>query len=102
VRPRSANEWRSFWRSGGDAELRRVLTEVWPPLRRAPEAASARAAERIATLLGSNAPPRALGSELGRIRSDELGIARNADTDRAAAEAILDWFATSAAVDTKS
>src|SRR5438552_8804293 len=73
VRPRSANEWRSFWHHGGDAELRSALRDAWPPLRGAGEQTCARPAERIATLLGSSAPLRALASELGRIRADELG-----------------------------
>lgn len=93
MRPRSANEWRSFWHSGGDAELRRVLRAVWPPLHGAPEQTCARPGERIATLLGSNAPPRALASELGRIRA-ELDAEQDADADRAAADAIQGWFAS--------
>jgi hypothetical protein len=97
VRPRSANEWRGFWHHGGDAELRRVLRDAWPPLHGASEEAAARPAERIATLLGSNAPGRALASELGRIRADELGSEPDPDVDRAAAESILAWFQVVAA-----
>jgi hypothetical protein len=102
VRPRSANEWRSFWHHGGDAELRRVLADVWPPLEGASEQAAARPAERVATLLGSNAPPRAVASELGRIRADDLGIEPDPDADRAAADAVLSWFASRSAADAKS
>jgi hypothetical protein len=102
VRPRSANEWRSFWHHGGDAELRRVLGEVWPPLLGASAEVCARPAERVATLLGSNAPVRALASELGRIRSGEIGSEPDPDADRKAAEAIQAWFETRSAVDTKS
>jgi hypothetical protein len=51
----------------------------------------------VATLLGSNAPPRALASELGRIRADELGAEPDRDADRAAADAIHDWFASQSA-----
>jgi hypothetical protein len=91
VRPRSASEWRAFWHHGGEAELRVVLRDAWPPLRDAPEEACVRPAERIATLLGSNAPARALASELGRIR-DELGAVLAADEDSAAADAVLAWF----------
>ena len=102
MRPRSANEWRSFWHQGGDAELRQVLRREWPPLRDASEQVCARPAERIATLLGSNAPLRALASELGRIRGDELGAPSDPDVDRAAAETILGWFESHRTVDAKS
>lgn len=93
MRPRNANEWRSFWHHGGDAELREVLGRVWPPLHGASDQASARPAERVATLLGSNAPARALASELGRIRA-ELGAAADPQGDRAAAAEISAWFAS--------
>jgi hypothetical protein len=99
VRPRNANEWRSFWHRGGDVELRGVLRDSWPPLHGASDEACARPAERIATLLGSNAPARALASELGRIRADELDAEADPDVDRAAAETILDWFRAVAARD---
>lgn len=99
MRPRSANEWRSFWHHGGEAELREVLRREWPPLHDAPEQACARPAERIATLLGSNAPPRAVASELGRIRSDELDAEPDPETDRATADVIVIWFASRAAAD---
>jgi hypothetical protein len=100
VRPRSASEWRAFWHHGGEAELRVVLRDAWPPLRDTPEDACVRPAERVATLLGSNAPPRALASELGRIRADELGAAPDAEADGAAADAIVAWFATQSVVAT--
>ena len=87
MRPRSANEWRSFWHHGGEAELRHVLCEVWSP-----DASSAQA-ERIALLLGSAAPIRALAGELGRIRA-ESGLEPDADADRAAAEKVDEWFRT--------
>ena len=102
MRPRSANEWRSFWHRGGDVELRALLRREWPPLREASEQAASRPAERIATLLGSNAPLRALVSELGRIRADELGAAPDADADRATAEAVLSWFESHSVVDANS
>jgi hypothetical protein len=92
MRPRSADEWRSFWHHGGEEELLRQLRLVWAPLRAAAEGASARPAERVATLLGSNAPAHALASELGRIRSDELGVGPDAEEDRQAAAAIVAWF----------
>jgi hypothetical protein len=94
VRPRSASEWRTFWHHGGEAELRVVLRDTWAPLRDAPEEACVRPAERVAALLGSNAPARALASELGRIRADELGGGSDPAADRSAADAILGWFAT--------
>jgi len=102
VRPRSANEWRSFWHQGGDAELRQVLRREWPPLHDASEHACARPAERVATLLGSNAPVRALASELGRIRADELGAPPDPEADQLSAEAVRSWFDAHAAVDAKS
>jgi hypothetical protein len=99
VRPRSASEWRAFWHHGGDAELRALLHGAWPPLHDAPEEACVRPGERVATLLGSNAPARALASELGRIRV-ELDAAPDPEADREAADAILGWFAAQAAVTT--
>ena len=102
MRPRSANEWRSFWHHGGDAELREVLRREWPPLRGVSEQASARPAERVATLLGSNAPVRALASELGRIRVDELGATPDPDADRVTAEAVRGWFDAHAPAEPKS
>jgi hypothetical protein len=95
MRPRSANEWRSFWHHGGEAQLRDVLCEAWPPLRSADESTCARPAERVAALLGSNAPLRALASELGRIRA-ELGVEPDADGDQAAAARISAWFQSQA------
>jgi hypothetical protein len=102
VRPRSANEWRAFWHHGGDAELREVMRREWPPLRDAQDADCSRSAERIATLLGSNAPVRAIASELGRIRLHEVGAEPDPEADRATAEAIQSWFAAHAMVDAKS
>jgi hypothetical protein len=102
VRPRSANEWRSFWHQGGDAELRAVLREAWPPLHDAPEETAVSPAERVATLLGSNAPARALVSELERIRADELNAEPDPDADRAAADAIRGWFSNCVRSDAKS
>ena len=71
MRPRGANEWRDFWRDGGDRELAAQLDELAPY------------SVRIATLLGSGAPLRALVAELGRIREHELGA--DPDPDHAAA-----------------
>jgi hypothetical protein len=80
VRPRSANEWRDFWRDGGERELHARLGEFAPH------------SVRIATLLGSNAPERALVSELGRIREHELGEAADPDADAEVAARIYAWF----------
>ena len=84
MRPRSANEWRDFWRDGGEQELRAQLDEFAPY------------AVRIATLLGSNAPQRALVAELGRIRRHELGSAPDPERDAELAERVYSWFETSA------
>jgi hypothetical protein len=69
VRPRSANEWRDFWRDGGERELHAQLDEFAPH------------SVRIATLLGSNAPLRAVVGELGRIREHELHAPPDGERD---------------------
>jgi len=84
VRPRNANEWRDFWRDGGERELHAQLDEFAPY------------SVRIATLLGSNAPQRALVSELGRIREHELGAVPDPGADAELAERIYAWFGTAA------
>jgi hypothetical protein len=84
MRPRSANEWRDFWRDGGERELHAQLEEFAPY------------SVRIATLLGSNAPLRALVGELGRIREHELGGALDPERDGELAQRIYAWFASSA------
>jgi hypothetical protein len=84
MRPRSANEWRDFWRDGGERELHAQLQEFAPY------------SVRIATLLGSNAPLRALVSELGRIREHELGTPADPPRDGALAERVYAWFEASA------
>jgi hypothetical protein len=83
VRPRSANEWRDFWRDGGERELHAQLEEFAPY------------SVRIATLLGSNAPLRALVSELGRIREHELSMPPDPARDSALAGRIYAWFEAS-------
>jgi hypothetical protein len=80
VRPRSANEWRDFWRDGGEQELHAQLDEFAPY------------SVRIATLLGSNAPERALVAELGRIREHELRTAADPARDEEIAARISEWF----------
>ncbi len=80
MRPRSANEWRDFWRDGGERELRALLEEFAPY------------SVRIATLLGSNAPERALVAELGRIREHELQGASDPERDAAVASRVYVWF----------
>jgi hypothetical protein len=91
MRPRSANEWRRFWHEGRESELEQLLRDSWPPLHDAAEETCEAPAERVALLLGSAASPRALASELGRIR-DELGVVPDPHTDRATAETLLGWF----------
>src|SRR5262249_46469570 len=90
VRPRSANEWRSFWHHGGEQELADLLGRVWPPAAARDEARPA-ATGRVALPLGSSAPLRALAAELGRIRGD-LGAVANPAEDGQAAEVVQDWF----------
>ena len=82
MRPRSANEWRDFWREGGERELHAQLDEF------------ARYSVRIATLLGSNAPLRALVAELGRIRALALRRSPDSDRDVELASRIYGWFET--------
>jgi len=84
VRPRSANEWRDFWRDGGERELGGQLDEFEPY------------SIRIATLLGSNAPERAVVAELGRIRAYELALAPDSERDAEVAQRIYRWFETAA------
>jgi hypothetical protein len=90
VRPRSANEWRDFWRDGGEQELHAELEEFAPY------------SVRIATLLGSNAPERALVAELGRIREHELGAERNPDRDAELASRVYAWFESSSVARAKA
>ncbi len=80
MRPRSANEWRDFWRDGGERELETHLDEFAPY------------STRIATLLGSNAPPRALVAELGRIREHKLKAASDPERDAEVGERVCAWF----------
>ena len=82
--PRSANEWRDFWRDGGERELHAQLDEFAPD------------SVRIATLLGSNAPQRALVAELGRIRAHELEVPADPERDAAVAERVYSWFESAA------
>jgi hypothetical protein len=84
VRPRSANEWRDFWRDGGERELHSQLDEFAPY------------SVRIATLLGSNAPLRALVAELGRIRAHELKTNPDPERDSEVAGRVYSWFEASA------
>ncbi|HLY86658.1 MAG TPA: hypothetical protein VKO84_09150 [Gaiellaceae bacterium] len=83
VRPRSANEWRDFWRDGGERELHAQLDEFAPY------------SVRIATLLGSSAPLRALVAELGRIRAHELAEPADAERDAELAGRVYAWFEAS-------
>jgi hypothetical protein len=80
MRPRSANEWRDFWRDGGERELHAQLEEFAPY------------SVRIATLLGSNAPQRAVVAELARIREHELREPPDPMRDAVVAARIYAWF----------
>jgi hypothetical protein len=80
MRPRNANEWRDFWRDGGERELAERLDEFGPY------------SVRIATLLGSGAPERAVVAELGRIRVHELRISADPLRDAEVAQRIRAWF----------
>jgi hypothetical protein len=80
TRPRGANEWRDFWRDGGERELHSQLEEFAPY------------SVRIATLLGSNAPERAIVAELGRIREHELKAERDPARDSELAARVSAWF----------
>jgi hypothetical protein len=84
VRPRGANEWRDFWRDGGERELHAQLEEFAPY------------SVRIATLLGSNAPLRALVAELGRIRAHVLDATPDPARDNEIAERVHSWFESAA------
>jgi hypothetical protein len=80
TRPRSANEWRDFWRDGGERELHAQLDEFAPY------------SVRIATLLGSAAPLRAVVAELGRIREHDLHEPPDAARDEEIATRVHAWF----------
>jgi hypothetical protein len=80
MRPRSANEWRDFWRDGGERDLAGQLDEFEPY------------SVRIATLLGSGAPLRALVAELGRIREHEVKGPADPGRDEEVATRIYRWF----------
>jgi hypothetical protein len=68
-----------------------VLRDAWPPFADLDQGACAHYATRLATLLGSGAPLRALTAELGRIRA-ELGLAEEDVVDGRAAERLHAWF----------
>ena len=85
MRPRSANEWRDFWRDGGERELHAQLEDFAPY------------SVRIATLLGSNAPQRALVAELGRIREHELKSEPDPERDAELASQVYAWFQSASA-----
>jgi hypothetical protein len=91
LRPRSASDWRGWWAAGGERELRAVLREAWPPLAETDDETCAHLATRLATLLGSRAPVKALAAELGRMRA-ELGAEPEQAEDLTAAARIEGWF----------
>ncbi len=88
---KSAREWRAFWRSRGMRELADVVSAEWPPLDAAADDAREDCLFRIASLLGSRAPAKALADELGRVRR-ELGDEPVPLEDTQAAHAIAEWF----------
>ena len=69
-----------LWRDGGERELHAQLDEFAPH------------SVRIATLLGSNAPQRAVVAELGRIREHELRGSPAPERDAAVGARIYAWF----------
>jgi hypothetical protein len=91
VRPRSATDWRKWWEERGEQELRVVFVDAWPPLSTTDEETRAHYATRLATLLGSRSPLKAIAAELGRMRA-ELGLDPDADEDTAAAQRVQEWF----------
>jgi hypothetical protein len=91
VRPRSATDWRAWWADGGEQKLRAVFLDAWPPLQAVDEETRAHYATRLATLLGSRSPLRAIAAELGRMRA-ELALPNDADEDAKAAERVQAWF----------
>jgi hypothetical protein len=93
VTARTATEWRDFWRTRGERELRLLLWAAWDPVGDVPVDEYDALAARVATLLGSRAPRPALAAELGRIRTHELGLAPAPDDDARAAAKIAAWFA---------
>ena len=80
MRPRGANEWRDFWRDGGERDLAARLDELEP------------FSVRVATLRGSNAPLKALVAELARIREHELHAPPDPARDEELATRVYDWF----------
>ena len=88
---KSAREWRVFWETGGMLELAEVVSAAWPPLDRAGAGTRDGCVFRIASLLGSRAPARALADELARIRC-ELGREPEPLEDARAAHDIAGWF----------
>jgi hypothetical protein len=91
VSPVDATGWRDFWRGRGEQELTTLLREVWGPLAAAEREVVQSHATRVATLLGSRAPDRAVASELGRMR-DGLRAQPDPDGDAAAAARLVAWF----------
>ena len=69
-----------------------MLKASWPPVRDTDEETCAWLATRVATLLGSGAPLRALVADLGRIRVHELALDPDPRVDEVAAKRIQTWF----------
>jgi hypothetical protein len=73
-------------------ELADLVSASWPPLDDAGDETRETCVFRIASLLGSRAPAKALADELARIRF-ELGEDSSPLEDARAAHAIAAWFA---------
>jgi hypothetical protein len=93
VSVRSATAWREFWRDRGERELALLLRDEWAALGDASLEEYVAQGTRVATLLGSRAPERALADELGRMRAD-VGAPPDRERDAAAAAAVARWFET--------
>jgi hypothetical protein len=72
-------------------ELADVVSASWPPLDGADRETRETCVFRIASLLGSRAPAKAVSDELARIRFD-LGAQARPLEDTRAAHAIAAWF----------
>jgi hypothetical protein len=91
VSARGATAWREFWRDRGERELALLLRDEWGALGDARVEEYVAQGTRLATLLGSRAPERALAEELARMRA-AVGAPSDAARDAAAAAAIARWF----------
>jgi hypothetical protein len=90
---RTASDWRDFWRSRGERELRLLLWAAWDPIGAdMPIDEYDNYLTRIASLLVSRASRDALAAELGRVRTHEMGLEPSPEVDSRVANKIADWF----------